>query len=162
MGGPNGARASLCASCSAKQESVLPEITYTALPVVRGVGDQPMLVHTDAQDDFLPTGEIVPGDFLGGNYLPVPCFVQMGLLVRHGCVGAEIYYGDTWWILDVGSCLTLLGPTCLCCGLDSALCWYSTQVLPRDICLWRCRMNWSRLASQCEDVFLCSASCNRG
>ena len=54
----------------------------------------------------------------GGNCLPVPHFVQMGLLVLHAYVGGVIYYGDTLWILDMGSCLTLLGPTCLWRGLD--------------------------------------------
>ena len=89
----------------------------------------------------------------GGNCLPVPYFVQMGLLVLHGYVGGVIYYGDTLWILDMESCLTLLGPTCLWPGLDSALCSYLTQAMHGDVCLWRCRMNWSRLASQGEDVF---------
>ena len=56
-------------------------------------------------------------------------------------------------ILDMGSCLTLLGPRCLWRGLDSALCSYRTQALHGDVCLWRCRVNWSRLASQGEDVF---------
>ena len=80
-------------------------------------------------------------------------FVQMGLFVLHGYVGGVIYYGVTLWILDMGSCLTLLGPTCLWRGLDSALCSYRTQALHGDVCLWRCRMNWSGLASQGEDVF---------
>ena len=83
----------------------------------------------------------------------MPYFVQMGLVVLHGYVRGVIYYGDTSWILDMGSCLTLLGPTCLWRGLDSALCSYRTQALHRDVCLWQCRMNWSRLASQGEDVF---------
>ena len=47
----------------------------------------------------------------------------------------------------------LLCPTCLRRGLDSALCWYRTQALHGDVCLWRCRMNWSSLASQREDMF---------
>ena len=89
----------------------------------------------------------------GGNCLPVPYFVQMGLLVLHGYVGGVIYYGDTLRIVDMGSCLMLLGPTCLWRGLDSPLCSYRTQALHGDSCLWRCRMNWSRLASQGEDVF---------
>ena len=89
----------------------------------------------------------------GGNCLPVPYFVQMGLLVLHEYVGGVIYYGDTLWILDMGSGLTLLGPTCLWRGLDSALCSYRTQALHGDVGLWRCRMNWSHLASQGEDVF---------
>ena len=63
----------------------------------------------------------------GGNCLPVPYFVQMGLLVLHGYVGGVIYYGDTLWILDMGSCLPLLGPTRLWSGLDSALCSYRTS-----------------------------------
>ena len=79
--------------------------------------------------------------------------VQMGLLVLHGYVGGVIYYWDTLWILDMGSCLTPLGPTCLWRGLGSALCSYRTQALHGDVCLWRCRTNWSRLASQGEDVF---------
>ena len=83
----------------------------------------------------------------------MPYFVRMGLLVLHGYVGGVFYYGDTLWILDMGSYLTLLGPTCVWRGLDSAWCSYRTQVLPGDVCLWRCRMNWSRLASQGEDVF---------
>ena len=73
----------------------------------------PMLVHTHPKDDSPLTGEIALGDFVVGNCLPVPYFVQMGLLVLHGYVGGVIYYGDTLWILDMGSCLTLLGPTCL-------------------------------------------------
>ena len=89
----------------------------------------------------------------GGDCLPVPYFVQMCLLVLHAYVGGVIYYGDTLWILDMGSCLTLLGPTCLWRGLDSALCSYCTQALHGDVCLWRCRMNWSRLASQGKDMF---------
>ena len=134
--------------------SLLPQLTYTALAVVHGMGDPPMLVHTHPKDDSPLTGEIALGDFVGGgDCLPVPYFVQMGLLVRHGYVGGVIYFGDTLWILDMGSCLTLLGPTCLWRGLDSALCSYRTQALHGDICLWRCRMNWSRLASQGEDVF---------
>ena len=91
----------------------------------------------------------------------MPCFVEMGLSLLHGCVGGEIHYGETLCRLDVGSFLTLLGPMCLCCGLDSALCWYHTEVLPGDILLWRCKMNWSRLASQSEHVFLWIAWCNR-
>ena len=83
----------------------------------------------------------------------MPYFVQMGLLVLHEYVGGVIYYGDTLWILDMGSCLTLLGATCLWRGLDSALCSYRTQALHGDVCLWRCRTNWSLLASQGEDVF---------
>ena len=99
----------------------------------------------------------------GGKRLPVLYFVQMGLLVLHGYVGGVIYYGDTLWILGMGSCLTLLGPTCLWLGLDSTLCSYRTQALPGDVCLWRCRMNWSRLASHGEDVFcLGRAPCNSG
>ena len=31
--------------------SVLPQLTYTALAVVHGVGDHPMLVHTHPKDD---------------------------------------------------------------------------------------------------------------
>ena len=83
----------------------------------------------------------------------MPYFVQMGLVVLHGYVGGVIFYGDILRILDMGSCLTLLGPTCLWRDLDSALCLYCTQALPGDVCLWRCRMNWSHLASQDEDVF---------
>ena len=92
----------------------------------------------------------------------MPCFVQMGVLVLHGSVGGEVYYGDTFIVLHVESFLTLFGPMCLCRGLNSALCWYRTQVLPGDVCLWRCRMNWSRLAVGSVHVFLCIASCNRG
>ena len=39
----------------------------------------------------------------------------------HRFVGGVIYFGVTLWILDVGLCLTLLGPTCLCHGLDWVL-----------------------------------------
>ena len=66
----------------------------------------------------------------------MPYFVQMGLPVLHGYVGGVIYDGDTLWILDMGSCLTLLGPTCLWRRLDSALCSYGTQALHGDVCLW--------------------------
>ena len=83
----------------------------------------------------------------------MPYFVQMGLLVLHGYVGGVIYYGDTLWILDMGSYLMLIVPTCLWHGLDSALCSYRTQALPGDVCLWRYRMNWSRFTSQGKDVF---------
>ena len=72
----------------------------------------------------------------GGNCLPVPYFVQMGLLVLHGYFGGVIYYEENLWILDMGSCLTLLGPTCLWRSLDSALCSYRTQALHGDVCLW--------------------------
>ena len=142
--------------------TLLPQLTYTVLAVINGVGDHPMLVHTHPNDDSPLTGESPYVIFRGENCLPVPCFVQMGLVVLHGSVGGVIYYGDTLWILNVGLCLTLLGPTCLCRGRDSALCWYCTQVLPRGVCLWRCRMNCSGLASQSEDDFLCIASCMRG
>ena len=98
-------------------------------------------------------GEIALGNLWGGNCLPVPYLVQMGLLVLHGYVGGVIHYGDTLWILDMGSCLTLLRPTCLWRRLDSALCSYRTQALHGDVCLWRCRMNWSHFASQGEDAF---------
>ena len=47
--------------------SVLPQLTYTALAVVHGVGDHPMLVHTHPQDDSPLTGEIALGDFVGGG-----------------------------------------------------------------------------------------------
>ena len=47
--------------------SVLPQLTYTALAVVHGVGDHPMLVHTHPKDDSLLTGEIALGDFVGGG-----------------------------------------------------------------------------------------------
>ena len=117
--------------------SVLPQLIYTALAVVHGPGDHPMLVHTHPKDDSPLTGEIALGDFGGGNCLPVPYFVQMGLFVLHGYIGGVIYYGDTLWILDMRSCLTLLGPTCLWRGLDSALCPYHTQALPRDVSLWQ-------------------------
>ena len=36
--------------------SVLPQLTYTALAVVHGVGDHPMLVHTHPKDDSPLTG----------------------------------------------------------------------------------------------------------
>ena len=102
----------------------------------------------------VPLREKEPWEILlGGNCLAVPYSVQMGLPVLHGYVGGVIYYGDTLWILDLGSCLTLLGPTCLWRGLDSALCSYCTQALPGDVCMWQCRMNLSRLASQGEDLF---------
>ena len=82
-----------------------------------------------------------------------PHFVQMALLILHGYVGGVIYYEDTLRILDMGSCSTLLGPSRLRRGLNSALCSYRTQALPGDVCLWLCRKNWSPLASQGEDVF---------
>ena len=66
--------------------SVLPRLTYTALAVVHGVSDHPMLVHTHAKDDSPLTG---------GRCLPVPYFVQMGLPVLHEYVGGVSYYGDT-------------------------------------------------------------------
>ena len=47
--------------------SVLPQLTYTALAVVHGVGDHPMLVHTHPKDDSPLTGEIALGDFVGGE-----------------------------------------------------------------------------------------------
>ena len=47
--------------------SVLPQLTYTALAVVHGVGDHPMLVHTHPKDDSPLTGEIALGDFGGGG-----------------------------------------------------------------------------------------------
>ena len=47
--------------------SVLPQLTYTALAVVHGVGDHPMLVHTHPKDDSPLTGEIALGDFVGGG-----------------------------------------------------------------------------------------------
>ena len=37
--------------------SVLPQLTYTALAVVHGVGNHPMLVHTHPNDDSLLTGK---------------------------------------------------------------------------------------------------------
>ena len=71
----------------------------------------------------------------------MPCSVQMGLVMLHASVGGLIYYGYTWWILDVWFCLTLLGPMCLCCGMDSASCWYRTHVFSRNFCLCQCRKN---------------------
>ena len=47
--------------------SVLPQLTYTALAVVHGVGDHPILVHTHPKDDSPLTGEIALGDFVGGG-----------------------------------------------------------------------------------------------
>ena len=47
--------------------SVLPQLTYSALAVVDGVGDHPMLVHTHPKDDSPLTGEIALGDFFGGG-----------------------------------------------------------------------------------------------
>ena len=47
--------------------SVLPQLTYTALAAVHGVGDHPMLVHTHPKDDSLLTGEIDLGVFSGGE-----------------------------------------------------------------------------------------------
>ena len=47
--------------------SVLPQLTYTALAVVHGVGDHPMLVHRHPKDDSPLTGEIALGDFVGGE-----------------------------------------------------------------------------------------------
>ena len=75
--------------------SVLPQLTYTALAVVHGMGDHPMLVHTHPKDDSPLTGEIALGDFVGGgNCLPVPYFVQMGLLVLHGIGwGHDFFWG---------------------------------------------------------------------
>ena len=115
---------------------------------VHGVGDHPMLVHTHPKDDSPLTGEIALGDFLGEELFTSALLCANGPFRAASIRRGTIYYGDTVWILDVGSCLTLLGPTCLCRGLDSALCWYRTRVLPRDVCLSRCTMNWSRLASQ--------------
>ena len=132
--------------------SVLPQLTYTALAVVHGVGDHPMLVHTHPRDDSPLTGETALGDFVRGELFTSTLLCANGpsrpAWIR---LGRDLSWG-TLWILDMGSCLTLLGPTCLWRGLDSALCSYRTQALHGDICLWRCRMNWSRLASQGEDV----------
>ena len=47
--------------------SVLPQLTYTVLAVVHGVGDHPMLVHTHPNDDSPLTGEIALGDFVEGE-----------------------------------------------------------------------------------------------
>ena len=82
---------------------VLPQLTYTALGVVHGVGDHPMPIHTHPKDDNPLTGEIALDYFFwGGNCLPVPCVVQTGLRLLHRSVEGEIYYGDTLCILDVG------------------------------------------------------------
>ena len=85
-------------------EGVLPQLNNTAVAVVHGVSDHPMLVHTHPKVDSSLTGEIALGDVSRGDCLPVPCFVQMGLLVLHGYVGGEIYYGPTLWILNVVPC----------------------------------------------------------
>ena len=46
---------------------VLSQLTYTALAVVHGAGDHPMLVHTHPKDDSPLTGEIALCDFVGGE-----------------------------------------------------------------------------------------------
>ena len=167
MGGRNGAGTSPCATCSAREERSepgparerthpkcpSPSKTYTALAVVHGVGDHPLLVHTHPKDDSPLTGEIALADIVGGELFTSALLCANGPSRPAWIVGGVIYYGDTLWILHMGSCLTLLGPKCLWRGSDSALCSYRTQALPGDVCLWRCRMNWSRLASQGEDVF---------
>ena len=48
-------------------ESVLPPLTYTALAVVHGVVDHPLLVHTHPKDESPLTGKIALGDFPGGG-----------------------------------------------------------------------------------------------
>ena len=47
--------------------SVLPQLTYTALAVVHGVGHHPLLVHTHPKNDSPLTGEIALGDFVWGE-----------------------------------------------------------------------------------------------
>ena len=141
--------------------SVLPQLTYTPLAVVHWKGDHPMLVHTHPKDDSPLTAEVALDNSSAEELLTSALLYANGPSRAAWMRWGEISYGDTLWILNLGSCLTLLGPRCLCSGLDSALCWYRTQVLPGDVCLWHCRMNWSRLASQSEDGFLCIASCNQ-
>ena len=59
----------LVRSVNAHIRSVLPQLTPTALAVVHGVGDHPMLVHTHPKDDSPLTGEIALDDFVGGELL---------------------------------------------------------------------------------------------
>ena len=48
----------------------------------------------------------------GGNCLPVPYFVQMGLLVLHGYVGGVICYGDTLRKMSLINALNILVKSC--------------------------------------------------
>ena len=52
---------------NAHMARVLLVLTYTALAVVLGVGDHPMLVHTHPKDDRPLTAQIALGDFSGGR-----------------------------------------------------------------------------------------------
>ena len=133
-------------------QSVLPQLTYTALAVVHGVGDHPMLVHTHPKDDSPLTGEIALGDFVGEELFTSALLCANGPS-RPAWIGwgRHLLWGH---IVDAryGVIFNALRP-------HMPLAWsgerngsYRTQALPGDVCLWRCRMNWSRLASQGEDV----------
>ena len=174
MGGRNGAGASPCASCSANEErselvrrvnahirSVLPQLTYTALAVVHGVGDHPMLVHTHPKDDSPLTGEIALGDFVGGELF------TSALLCANGpsrpawiCWGRDLLWGH---IVDprYGVMFNALRP-------HVPRAWSGQRIVP----VHRHCMG----TSACGDAertghvwppkvkmfFLCSASCNSG
>ena len=93
--------------------NVFSQLTYTASQWSIGWAIIPCL-YIRIRRMTVPLRGKLPWVILwGGNCLPVPYFVQMGLLVLNGYVRGVIYYGDTLWILDMGSCLTLLGRTCL-------------------------------------------------
>ena len=125
--------------------SVLPQLTYTAL----GVGDHPMLVHTHPKDDSPLTAEIALGDFVGGEL-----FISALLCANGPSLPVWIRWGhDLLWVHIVdpryGVMFNALRP-------HMPLAWSGQRIVlvpyTGDICLWRCRMNWSRLASQGEDV----------
>ena len=69
--------------------SVLPQLTYTALAVVHGVDDHPMLVHTHPKDDSPLTGKIALGDFVGGELFTSALLCATGpsrpAWIRWGC-----------------------------------------------------------------------------
>ena len=121
--------------------------------VVHGVGDHPMLVHTHPKDDSPLTGEIALGDFVGGGL-----FTSALLCANGPSRPAWIRWGrDLLWghIVDprYGVMFNALRP-------HMPLAWSGQRIvlvpyteLHGDVCLWRCRMYWSRLASQGEDVF---------
>ena len=90
--------------------SILPQLTYTALAVVHGVGDHPMLVHRHPEDDTLVMGEVALGDFVRGEL-----FTSALLCANGPSRPAWIRWGrDLLWghIVDprYGVMLNALGP----------------------------------------------------